>query len=136
MTGLTCSLILNALFDGRNQLKATYLMSVEMAEGLLNEIGSESLVSGTHTSPSVVAQKIDSVATADVVNVSMHPHLQVFLSHCKFFFIQNWCSFVCVYKHTRVLSLKRCNSFSNRSWPPFDVFITNRRPFNPVHCKT
>lgn len=46
-------------------------MSVETAEGLLNEIGSESLVSGTHTSPSVVAQKIDSVATADVVNVSM-----------------------------------------------------------------
>ncbi|KFQ87294.1 hypothetical protein N337_07185, partial [Phoenicopterus ruber ruber] len=54
----------------KNQLKATYLMSVETAEGLLNEIGSESLVSGTHTSPSVVAQKIDSVATADVVNAA------------------------------------------------------------------
>uniref|UniRef100_A0A8B9DNW5 Ubiquinol-cytochrome c reductase core protein 2 n=1 Tax=Anser cygnoides TaxID=8845 RepID=A0A8B9DNW5_ANSCY len=54
----------------KNQLKATYLMSVESAEGLLNEIGSESLVSGTHTSPSVVAQKIDSVSTADVVNAA------------------------------------------------------------------
>lgn len=56
-------------------------MSVESAEGLLNEIGSESLVSGTHTSPSVVAQKIDSVSTADVVNVSMCQHLQVVLNH-------------------------------------------------------
>ncbi|NXY49502.1 QCR2 protein, partial [Ceuthmochares aereus] len=54
----------------KNQLKATYLMSVETAEGLLNEIGSESLVSGTHSSPSVVAQKIDSVTTADVVNAA------------------------------------------------------------------
>ncbi|KAM4656662.1 cytochrome b-c1 complex subunit 2, mitochondrial [Amazona ochrocephala] len=54
----------------KNQLKATYLMSVETAEGLLNEIGSESLMSGTHTSPSVVAQKVDSVATADVVNAA------------------------------------------------------------------
>ncbi|XP_062444463.1 cytochrome b-c1 complex subunit 2, mitochondrial [Rhea pennata] len=54
----------------KNQLKATYLMSVETSEGLLNEIGSESLVSGTHTSPSDVAQKIDSVATADVVNAA------------------------------------------------------------------
>ncbi|XP_071671436.1 cytochrome b-c1 complex subunit 2, mitochondrial isoform X2 [Patagioenas fasciata] len=54
----------------KNQLKATYLMSVESAEGLLNEIGSESLVSGTHTSPSVVAQKIDSVTSADVVNAA------------------------------------------------------------------
>ncbi|NWT06147.1 QCR2 protein, partial [Mionectes macconnelli] len=54
----------------KNQLKANYLMSVETAQGLLNEIGCESLVSGTHTSPSVVAQKIDSVATADVMNAA------------------------------------------------------------------
>uniref|UniRef100_A0A8C4VEM5 Ubiquinol-cytochrome c reductase core protein 2 n=1 Tax=Falco tinnunculus TaxID=100819 RepID=A0A8C4VEM5_FALTI len=58
------------VIKAKNQLKAAYLMSVETAEGLLNEIGSESLVSGTHTSPSVVAQKIDSVATADVVNAA------------------------------------------------------------------
>ncbi|XP_064581613.1 cytochrome b-c1 complex subunit 2, mitochondrial [Zonotrichia leucophrys gambelii] len=54
----------------KNQLKANYLMSVETSEGLLNEIGSEALVSGTHTSPSAAAQKIDSVATADVVNAA------------------------------------------------------------------
>ncbi|NXQ08720.1 QCR2 protein, partial [Vidua macroura] len=54
----------------KNQLKANYLMSVETSKGLLNEIGSESLVSGTHTSPSAAAQKIDSVATADVVNAA------------------------------------------------------------------
>ncbi|NXM75339.1 QCR2 protein, partial [Serilophus lunatus] len=54
----------------KKQLKANYLMLVESAQGLLNEIGSEALVSGTHTSPSVVAQKIDSVATADVVNAA------------------------------------------------------------------
>ncbi|POI21871.1 hypothetical protein CIB84_014382, partial [Bambusicola thoracicus] len=54
----------------KNQLKAAYLMSVETAQGLLNEIGSEALVSGTHTAPSVVAQKIDSVTSADVVNAA------------------------------------------------------------------
>uniref|UniRef100_A0A8D2PBY0 Ubiquinol-cytochrome c reductase core protein 2 n=1 Tax=Zosterops lateralis melanops TaxID=1220523 RepID=A0A8D2PBY0_ZOSLA len=54
----------------KNQLKANYLMSVETSKGLLNEIGSEALVSGTHTSPSAAAQKIDSVATADVVNAA------------------------------------------------------------------
>lgn len=89
ITRLSCSLILNALFDGRNQLKATYLMSVETAEGLLNEIGSESLMSGTHTSPSVVAQKIDSVATADVVNVSMCKHYRCLLITVYVVFIQN-----------------------------------------------
>lgn len=89
IAGLTSLLILDALFGGRNQLKANYLMSVETSKGLLNEIGSESLVSGTHTSPSVAAQKIDSVATADVVNVSMCQHLQVFLNHCIRFFMEN-----------------------------------------------
>lgn len=82
-------LILDALSDGRNQLKANYLMSVETSKGLLNEIGSEALVSGTHTSPSAAAQKIDSVSTADVVNVSMCQYLQVFLNHCARFFMEN-----------------------------------------------
>ncbi|NXF12140.1 QCR2 protein, partial [Smithornis capensis] len=54
----------------KNQLKANYLMLVETSQGLLNEIGSEALASGTHTSPAAVAQKIDSVATADVVNAA------------------------------------------------------------------
>uniref|UniRef100_A0A803VC96 Ubiquinol-cytochrome c reductase core protein 2 n=1 Tax=Ficedula albicollis TaxID=59894 RepID=A0A803VC96_FICAL len=54
----------------KNQLKANILMSAETSKGLLNEIGTEALVSGTHTSPSAAAQKIDSVATADVVNAA------------------------------------------------------------------
>lgn len=45
-------------------------MSVETAQGLLNEIGCEALQSGTHTAPAAVAQRIDSVTSADVVNVS------------------------------------------------------------------
>lgn len=72
-------------------------MSVESAEGLLNEIGSESLVSGTHTSPSVVAQKIDSVTSADVVNVSMCQRLQVFLNHCvRLFYTKLVLIYVCL----------------------------------------
>lgn len=86
---LASLLILAGLFDGRNQLKANYLMSVETSKGLLNEFGTESLVSGTLTSPSAAAQKIDSVATADVVNVSMCQHPQVFLNHCVRFFMEN-----------------------------------------------
>lgn len=57
----------------RNQLKAAYLMSVESSEGLLDEIGSQALASGAYTSPSAAAEKIDSVATADIVNVSKVP---------------------------------------------------------------
>jgi len=78
-----------SLLWGRNQLKATYLMAVETAQGLLNEIGSEALLSGTHTAPSVVAQKIDSVTSADVVNVCPPPTCSLmweFLTvpHCSF----------------------------------------------------
>lgn len=98
-------LILDALFGGRNQLKANYLMSVETSKGLLNEIGSESLVSGTHTSPSVAAQKIDSVATADVVNVSMCQHLQVFLNHCVRFFLWKTDAHFCVFINTHIYYL-------------------------------
>ncbi|NWH85934.1 QCR2 protein, partial [Aegithalos caudatus] len=54
----------------KNQLKASFLMSVETSKGLLNEIGSEALISGTHTAPAAAAQKFDSVATADVVNAA------------------------------------------------------------------
>lgn len=57
----------------RNQLKAAFLMSVESSGGLLAEIGSQALASGTYTSPTAVVEKIDSVATADIVNVSNVP---------------------------------------------------------------
>ncbi|XP_014466268.3 cytochrome b-c1 complex subunit 2, mitochondrial [Alligator mississippiensis] len=54
----------------KNQAKATYLLSLETTDGLLNEIGLEALVFGTHTSPAGVTQKIDSVATADIVTAA------------------------------------------------------------------
>lgn len=48
-------------------------MSVETSEGLLEEIGSQALASGTYTWPAAVAADIDAVATADIVNVSPVP---------------------------------------------------------------
>lgn len=54
----------------KQQLKAAFLMSVESSEGLLNEIGSQVLASGTYTSPATVVEQIDSVTTADVVNAA------------------------------------------------------------------
>ncbi|KAJ6659740.1 hypothetical protein lerEdw1_018455 [Lerista edwardsae] len=54
----------------KNQLKAAFLMSVESLEGLLDEIGSQALASGAYTSPATVVEKIDAVATADVVNAA------------------------------------------------------------------
>lgn len=104
IAGFTSLLILDALFGGRNQLKANYLMSVETSKGLLNEIGSEALVSGTHTSPSAAAQKIDSVATADVVNVSMCQHLQVCLNHWSGFLWKTDPHF-CVFINTHIYCL-------------------------------
>ncbi|KAH0631919.1 hypothetical protein JD844_019822, partial [Phrynosoma platyrhinos] len=54
----------------KNQLKAAFLMSIESSEGLLDEIGSQALASGAYASPATVVEKIDSVATADVVNAA------------------------------------------------------------------
>ncbi|KAL7979201.1 hypothetical protein Chor_015225 [Crotalus horridus] len=53
----------------KQQLKAAFFMAVESSEGLLNEIGSQALTSGTYTSPASVVEQIESVTTADVVNV-------------------------------------------------------------------
>ncbi|XP_065588379.1 cytochrome b-c1 complex subunit 2, mitochondrial [Cyrtonyx montezumae] len=54
----------------KQQLQAAHLMAVETAAGLLSEVGSESLLRGTHTAPAAAAQKIDSVSSADVVNAA------------------------------------------------------------------
>ncbi|XP_015281713.1 PREDICTED: cytochrome b-c1 complex subunit 2, mitochondrial isoform X2 [Gekko japonicus] len=54
----------------KNQLKAALLMSVESSDGLLEEIGSQALASGTYLSPAAVVAKVDAVATADVVNAA------------------------------------------------------------------
>lgn len=45
-------------------------MSMESSEGLLEEMGAQALSSGAYHSPETVAQSIDSVSHADVVNVS------------------------------------------------------------------
>ncbi|XP_075035811.1 cytochrome b-c1 complex subunit 2, mitochondrial [Mixophyes fleayi] len=54
----------------KNQLKSHYLLSVESSSGLLNEIGSQALASGSYTSPDAAVQQIDSVTSADVVNAA------------------------------------------------------------------
>ncbi|XP_014049558.2 cytochrome b-c1 complex subunit 2, mitochondrial [Salmo salar] len=54
----------------RKQLKAEYLMSMESSEGLLEEMGAQALSSGAYHSPETVAQSIDSVSHADVVNAA------------------------------------------------------------------
>ncbi|KAG8433102.1 hypothetical protein GDO86_017402 [Hymenochirus boettgeri] len=54
----------------KSQLKSQYLMTLESSCGLLNEIGSQALASGTYTSPADTFKQIDSVTSADVVNVA------------------------------------------------------------------
>ncbi|XP_078521191.1 cytochrome b-c1 complex subunit 2, mitochondrial isoform X2 [Lissotriton helveticus] len=54
----------------KNQLKARYLMLAESSDGLLDEIGSQALASGTYVPPTEGVQSIDSVSTADIVNVA------------------------------------------------------------------
>lgn len=66
---LASALVAHLLLD-RNKLKAGYLMSVESSEGFLDEVGSQALVAGSYVPPSTVLQQIDSVADADVINVS------------------------------------------------------------------
>lgn len=66
---LGSALVTRLLLD-RNKLKAGYLMSVESSEGFLDEVGSQALVAGSYMQPSTVLQQIDSVADADVINVS------------------------------------------------------------------
>ncbi|KAM3915787.1 cytochrome b-c1 complex subunit 2, mitochondrial [Leptodactylus fuscus] len=54
----------------KNQLKTHYLLSLENSTGLLNEIGSQAVASGSYTSPATVLQNIDAVTSADVVNAA------------------------------------------------------------------
>ncbi|XP_051969234.1 cytochrome b-c1 complex subunit 2, mitochondrial isoform X1 [Xyrauchen texanus] len=58
------------LSRAKNQLKAEYLMSIESSEGLMEAIGTQALIEGTYHSPEAIAQKIDSVSSADVVNAA------------------------------------------------------------------
>ncbi|MGH0161891.1 UNVERIFIED_CONTAM: hypothetical protein FKN15_042036 [Acipenser sinensis] len=54
----------------KNQLKARYLMSMESTNGLLDEIGTQALASGTCVQLESAAQTVDSVSANDVVNAA------------------------------------------------------------------
>lgn len=54
-------------------MKAEYLMSIESAEGLLDEIGAQALNTGSYQVPDAVAQAIDTVTQDDVVKVGAFP---------------------------------------------------------------
>ncbi|XP_064414729.1 cytochrome b-c1 complex subunit 2, mitochondrial isoform X2 [Latimeria chalumnae] len=54
----------------KKQLKVRSLMSVETLDGLLNEIGSQALTTGTYIPPATALKKIDSVSVADVVGAA------------------------------------------------------------------
>ncbi|XP_053550939.1 cytochrome b-c1 complex subunit 2, mitochondrial [Bombina bombina] len=58
------------LVRAKNQLKSNYLISVENSCDLLNDIGTQALISGYYTSPADALQQIDSVSSADVVNAA------------------------------------------------------------------
>ena len=45
-------------------------MSLESTDSVLEAMGNQALIAGSYLSPEAVVQKIDTVATADVVNVS------------------------------------------------------------------
>ncbi|XP_053326737.1 cytochrome b-c1 complex subunit 2, mitochondrial [Spea bombifrons] len=52
------------------QLKTHYLFSVENSNGLLSEIGTQALATGTYTSPADAIQQIDSVTSASVISAA------------------------------------------------------------------
>uniref|UniRef100_A0A4W3HMP5 Ubiquinol-cytochrome c reductase core protein 2b n=1 Tax=Callorhinchus milii TaxID=7868 RepID=A0A4W3HMP5_CALMI len=56
--------------QAKKQLKAKALMAVETSDGLLDEIGSQVLASGTYIPTSRVLQEIDSVSLNDVENAA------------------------------------------------------------------
>lgn len=59
----------------RNQVKVDYLMSLESSDGLLEELGLQGLVGGAYSPPEAVLQKIDSITSDAVTNVSSLPSL-------------------------------------------------------------
>ncbi|XP_066498486.1 ubiquinol-cytochrome c reductase core protein 2a [Hoplias malabaricus] len=58
------------LARAKAQLKTEHLMVLENSEGLLEEIGIQTLYSGTYSSPEDVAKGIDSVTSTDVINAA------------------------------------------------------------------
>ncbi|XP_069503778.1 cytochrome b-c1 complex subunit 2, mitochondrial [Ambystoma mexicanum] len=54
----------------KNQLIVRYLMVVESSDGLLNEIGSQALASGSYIPSTTAVHNIESVSTTDIINVA------------------------------------------------------------------
>ncbi|KAM4531465.1 ubiquinol-cytochrome c reductase core protein 2a [Odontesthes bonariensis] len=54
----------------KNQVKAEYLMSIESSEGLLEEIGAQTLSTATYQSPDTVLQAIETLTKADVLEAA------------------------------------------------------------------
>lgn len=58
-------------FVRRAQLKGQFLMSLETSEGLLEDMGTQALASGSYCSPEEISKNIDSVSLTDVANVRL-----------------------------------------------------------------
>ncbi|XP_072916223.1 cytochrome b-c1 complex subunit 2, mitochondrial [Hemitrygon akajei] len=58
------------LARAKSQLKAKCLMAVETSDGLLDEIGSQALLTGTCVPTPDLVQRVDSVTVTDVVNAA------------------------------------------------------------------
>ncbi|XP_051878529.1 cytochrome b-c1 complex subunit 2, mitochondrial [Pristis pectinata] len=56
--------------QAKSQLRAKYLMAVETSDGLLDEIGSQALLTGTFVPTPDLVQRIDSVSLSDVVKAA------------------------------------------------------------------
>uniref|UniRef100_UPI00398E5E0F cytochrome b-c1 complex subunit 2, mitochondrial n=2 Tax=Pristiophorus japonicus TaxID=55135 RepID=UPI00398E5E0F len=56
--------------QAKNQLKAKCLMAVETSDGLLDEIGSQALLTGAYVPTAELVQQLDSVSVTEVVNAA------------------------------------------------------------------
>ncbi|GCB84551.1 hypothetical protein scyTo_0025246, partial [Scyliorhinus torazame] len=57
---------------GKNQLAARSLMGMETLAALLEEVGSQVLVTGTYISPASAVEQIKEITKQDVVKVSIY----------------------------------------------------------------
>uniref|UniRef100_A0A8C9WNR1 Ubiquinol-cytochrome c reductase core protein 2b n=1 Tax=Scleropages formosus TaxID=113540 RepID=A0A8C9WNR1_SCLFO len=62
--------MLTASYVCRNQAKSEYLMSLEVSDGLLEDMGQQCVADGVYHSPEVVVSTINSVTSESVVNAA------------------------------------------------------------------
>ncbi|XP_076616605.1 cytochrome b-c1 complex subunit 2, mitochondrial isoform X1 [Chaetodon auriga] len=58
------------LTRAKAQLKGQFLMSLETSEGMLEEMGTQALASGSYCSPEQISKNIDNVTLTDVANAA------------------------------------------------------------------